>query len=654
MAEEIERLNYYQLQFLGADDFKAEQLYHRDMRRRHNLGPHTWGIVTGLELEEVLREDGAYDVYIQPGYAIDGFGREIIVLSQYKLTADDFRFTRPKKPFSYTVHIAYAEEAATPPAFGYGSCDGGQQNDRVRELYRIVIDAAPPFHAPIVAEPATKDPPDDESVPHQDLPDSAATRWLVPLGHATWDGTKFSQDADGTLGRVYAGLVAAKVFAPDGKLVIRPRVIASPPPDPEPEFAEVQGRLQVDGTLVAVTDVHVHGGQLFADGAGGEDGNVPLWLSRLSGDSTEHDLRIHIGPESGPDRHKHRLTVGPGPDPVDRDTEQVVFAVSADNKVHIPDGVLEFGMTDRQMITVEGNKWGIGLEKGTTLFSRTDSEFAWYRGNALAMQLDGSSKLTVTGGVEAKSLRLQNDANVRGNVNVDGALRLLLNGGDDSDELAITRFNKSQNSNDLRVILGDDLGNDDAFTIGPVWNAQYRENFRVSNNGHVSAEGDLTIKGKTTLTGAVTLGGALTVAQPAQLQSLTVTGAATLSTATFSGAAAFASTVTFGANAKLAYGSVSFPIDIKTGTVTSTANAPSGTTTFSVTTDLPQTPSKVFAHVGLASVRQTAASSSVRWSVDFVSAVVDALDDKKFTITVNHTVKDGSVEAFNWIVFFIP
>ena len=49
---DIERLNYYEGEFLGAVDFEAEQEYHRDMRRRHNLGQHTWGIVAGLDLAQ--------------------------------------------------------------------------------------------------------------------------------------------------------------------------------------------------------------------------------------------------------------------------------------------------------------------------------------------------------------------------------------------------------------------------------------------------------------------------------------------------------------------------------------------------------------------------------------------------------------------------
>ena len=53
-TDEILRLHYYERQYLGAADLEDQQTYLRDMRRRHNLGPHTWGIVTGLDLTEAL------------------------------------------------------------------------------------------------------------------------------------------------------------------------------------------------------------------------------------------------------------------------------------------------------------------------------------------------------------------------------------------------------------------------------------------------------------------------------------------------------------------------------------------------------------------------------------------------------------------------
>jgi len=85
---DIERLNYYEGEFLGAVDFEAEQEYHRDMRRRHNVGQHTWGIVAGLELAQVPNgnPDNEVDIFLMPGMAVDGFGREIVVLSKFQLT----------------------------------------------------------------------------------------------------------------------------------------------------------------------------------------------------------------------------------------------------------------------------------------------------------------------------------------------------------------------------------------------------------------------------------------------------------------------------------------------------------------------------------------------------------------------------------------
>src|SRR5918998_4607443 len=138
-TEEIERLNYYQGQYLGAEDFKAEQAYHRDMRRRHNLAHHTWGIATGLELVQRETEGGeGVDVYVKPGMATDGYGREILVSEPHKLSAADFAgfdTSGFKK-----IYIASDEEQARRPAFGFGACEGDNSFARVRETFRIVVE----------------------------------------------------------------------------------------------------------------------------------------------------------------------------------------------------------------------------------------------------------------------------------------------------------------------------------------------------------------------------------------------------------------------------------------------------------------------------------------------------------------------------------
>jgi hypothetical protein len=71
------RPNYYTHQFLQEQDFKDEQKYHIDMRRMHNRIFHSWGIAEGLE----VRRHGEHEITISPGVAIDGEGREIVLLN---------------------------------------------------------------------------------------------------------------------------------------------------------------------------------------------------------------------------------------------------------------------------------------------------------------------------------------------------------------------------------------------------------------------------------------------------------------------------------------------------------------------------------------------------------------------------------------------
>lgn len=235
----IERVRYYQRQFLGAEDFQDEQAYHRDMRRRHNIAHHTWGIVVGLELIEKDKEGdpGAKDVYVQPGMAIDGFGREIVVLQPVKLDPADF------DSFTNLLHrevwIAFDAESALRPASGYELCDVEDQSRRWLETYQIVIEPIKPTHDDVIVDGKVVHPPPptnpgdltipvDESVPHQELPDDQdEPRWLVRLGSANWDGVnrKFVAAAPDRLleGRRYVGAIAEDLYAPAGRLLVRSR-----------------------------------------------------------------------------------------------------------------------------------------------------------------------------------------------------------------------------------------------------------------------------------------------------------------------------------------------------------------------------------------------------------------------------------------------
>src|SRR4051812_46034579 len=76
-----QRPRFYDGQCLRAEDLTAAVAYARAADARHALGAHTWGIAAGLQLHEVARPEDpdAVDMYILPGYAWDGFGRQVVV-----------------------------------------------------------------------------------------------------------------------------------------------------------------------------------------------------------------------------------------------------------------------------------------------------------------------------------------------------------------------------------------------------------------------------------------------------------------------------------------------------------------------------------------------------------------------------------------------
>jgi hypothetical protein len=73
---EIERVTFFTGQRLTAGDLTALDESHRELRWLHNQSLHAWGIGIGLE---VAGERGATAVVVQPGYAIDRLGREIVL-----------------------------------------------------------------------------------------------------------------------------------------------------------------------------------------------------------------------------------------------------------------------------------------------------------------------------------------------------------------------------------------------------------------------------------------------------------------------------------------------------------------------------------------------------------------------------------------------
>src|SRR5688500_10062538 len=91
-TNQVRRPRFYEGQFLGAADLTSVIEYARLEDARHMLGGHTCGIAAGRDLKDQPSPAGGteVDVFLPPGYAWDGFGRPIVVLSPFKIGADRF------------------------------------------------------------------------------------------------------------------------------------------------------------------------------------------------------------------------------------------------------------------------------------------------------------------------------------------------------------------------------------------------------------------------------------------------------------------------------------------------------------------------------------------------------------------------------------
>ena len=441
---DIERLNYYEGEYLGAVDFEAEQEYHRDMRRRHNIGQHTWGIVAGLDLAQIpngvqsASGQAEVDVYIMPGVAIDGFGRELVALSQTQLTNELFAaFYNPNagaNPQYMYIWIAYQQQFLQPSQDACASQNTPNAFGRVQETFSITVtpnSTSPPDDPLVVAGNTMAPPPEptsstttappptpgqivlpyDGSVPYQEFPtDDSTVTWFIPLGRVMWDphNEVFLQidPSSAASGRLYAGNVSSSVYAPTGSLTVRDRFAPYPLSTNQKDAyyngvsVEVVGTLTVDRLLTALQDLWIYeAGHLYFKDDNGSDGDTPLWIQRVTNPTGGADLHIHIGDNSDPKNKPQRLTIGFGP--ADGSSEQNVLDVGADGNVNILVGALSFGSQNFQM----------GVQPGT-LFFRSASDFAWYMGGAyspnqddpgtngvLSMKLDSSGDLSVNAAV---------------------------------------------------------------------------------------------------------------------------------------------------------------------------------------------------------------------------------------------------------------
>jgi hypothetical protein len=346
-----QRPRFYEHQYLEAADLDAVVGYSRAQAARHLLGGHRWGISLGLELREVPGPNTTLDVFVQPGYAWDGFGRPIVVPEPARLggalfAAIDAQFTPNDPPQLVDVWLEYQETQTKGPRPGFEECDEGPAFARVVESFRIevgrsgsLISRPDPIEVAGRSMDATQalltfDPsaPElaDGSVPHQSFPpDGGGARWPVPIGVIAWQpgtpGTFVARD-QAALGldrrsRQYCGVVAGSIEANGGHVRVHDRTAAYSPTSTS-ELLWVEGDLRVDGVT------RLYGHRLEFVRSLTESPRLPFHVIRRDG-ATGIKLQAAIGEDSA---GANRFAVGRQTAP---DVEAEDFVVTDNGRVGI-------------------------------------------------------------------------------------------------------------------------------------------------------------------------------------------------------------------------------------------------------------------------------------------------------------------------------
>jgi hypothetical protein len=144
----FERNNYYFGQLLTASGFTDEQAYFNEKRWMMNRFGLGWGVLCGLKIRP--HDQDKRKVFIEPGFALDAYGHEIMVCQEetvdFTLAHDncppDEPGPAPENSSLYYLCIKYEECGVNPSPIPLDSCEGYKEEcayNRIREGYRFVV-----------------------------------------------------------------------------------------------------------------------------------------------------------------------------------------------------------------------------------------------------------------------------------------------------------------------------------------------------------------------------------------------------------------------------------------------------------------------------------------------------------------------------------
>lgn len=121
-------------------------------------------------------------ITVNPGVAVDGTGREIVVPDPVPLNPTDFLtqvFPQPDKTILYPVFLVGLDQAAPASSTLTGACNSAQST-RTQESYNIVFGA-----------PGSELKLSEQALPGfaDGVDDGVSQSWNILLGYVTWDVT---------------------------------------------------------------------------------------------------------------------------------------------------------------------------------------------------------------------------------------------------------------------------------------------------------------------------------------------------------------------------------------------------------------------------------------------------------------------------------
>lgn len=225
MTAPVTRPLFAEGQILQAAQLSQLAAIPRARAERHARLMHRPGIVAGLTLTAEPAEDGFGNafarVFLEPGLAIDGYGREILATGRTELSASRFRLSvgntiEPETPYPVFVVSLYrpvsgSAGSATDPCAEAGA--GGSVEESLEISFGRPGD-----------ETSEQPPPPLEAAPTEE---EGSSDWRVLVGFVTWSAAAQNfagTDPDAALRhRAFAGVNAATVAGDDAIVQLQPK-----------------------------------------------------------------------------------------------------------------------------------------------------------------------------------------------------------------------------------------------------------------------------------------------------------------------------------------------------------------------------------------------------------------------------------------------